>query len=128
TWLVNFAQNVAGPESMTMTAAPLSVVYHQYTGANEKDGYFLIQQNNDFVYNSSSISYATSGKTGTAAEALGLANNSSTCGSPASGFCAIDSTPGEIVMSASGWMSTFITDNPNDPFYSFQAVWDPRSS
>ncbi len=38
------------------------------------------------------------------------------------------SNPGEIVTSASQWMNTFIKDNPNDPFYSFQSVWDPKSA
>ncbi len=25
-------------------------------------------------------------------------------------------------------MNTFIADNPNDPFYSFQTTWDPKST
>ena len=53
TWLVNYAQTVAS-ENMTMTGAPLSVVYTPVTGATENSGSFSIQQNGDFLYNSSS--------------------------------------------------------------------------
>ena len=58
TWLVNFAQTVAS-ESMTMTAAPLSVLYTAITGDTANRGYFSVQQNGDFLYNSSSLTYAT---------------------------------------------------------------------
>lgn len=83
----------------------------------------MLQQDVEFNYASSSLSYMT----GPAAVALGLAQNSpnSCTGYPG---CAYDLNPGEIVTSASQWMNTFIKDNPNDPFYSFQSVWDPKSA
>src|SRR5271165_63977 len=43
TWLVNFAQTLAN-EDMTMTGAPLSVLYNAVTGATQNSGYFSIQR------------------------------------------------------------------------------------
>ena len=67
TWLVNNALTVSS-ENMTMTAAPLSVDYTAITGDTANRGYFSIQQNGDFNFDSASLTYAT----GSAAAALGL--------------------------------------------------------
>ena len=67
TWVVNKAQNVAS-ESMTMTGAPLGVTYRPVKGATVNSGAFWIQQNGNFNFASSTMTYAR----GTAAGPLGL--------------------------------------------------------
>jgi len=121
TWLVNNYQTVKS-QGMTMTPAPLQVNYNHVTGQTEDTDSFLLQQDVAFNYASSKLSYMG----GTAAVALGLAQNSP---NGCSGLvCAYVSQPGEVVMSAAEWMTNFIKANPNDPFYSFQSVWDPKSA
>ena len=71
TWVVNNSEAVSS-ESMTMTGAPLSVLYTSIAGATENSGYFSIQQNGDFNFASASLTYAS----GTAAASLGLAQAS----------------------------------------------------
>jgi hypothetical protein len=114
TWLVNYAQTVAS-ENMTMTGAPLSVVYTPVTGATENSGSFSIQQNGDFLYNSSSVSFAG----GTAAPALGLTQDTGA-------FL----TPEQIVpitdAALAAFMNNLIAANPDDPFAAFQTTWDPK--
>jgi len=125
TWLVNYAQTVAS-ENMTMTGAPLSVVYTPVTGATENRGSFSIQQNGDFLYNSSLETYAT----GNAANSLYLAEGTGPTGAKAS----LD-TPGEIVapsgcpigasdcISVATYMNNLLAEN--DMFSTFQTTWDP---
>jgi len=113
TWLVNLAQTVAIRESMTMTAAPLSVVYTSVTGQTANRAYFSIQQNGDFNFDSASTTYAGGG----AAKALGLTKVSG----------AFNSSPGQIVTSASAWMNNFVATK-SDQFYSFQSAWDPKGA
>ena len=69
TWLVENALAVA-PESMTMTATPLSVSYNSVSGATANRDFFAVQPNAafSFDYNLGSLSYSG----GTAAAALGL--------------------------------------------------------
>jgi hypothetical protein len=114
TWLVNFSQTDAS-EKMTMTGAPLSVGWTNVAGVNQKSGFFSIQQNGDFLYNSSSVSFA--GETAAAA-ALGLTQ--------ATGAFV---TPEQIVpitdASLAAFMNNLIAANPNDPFSTFQTTWDP---
>jgi hypothetical protein len=105
TWVVNNAETVA-PQSLTMEGAPLNVIYNAVTGATANSGAFWIQQNGNFNYASSSLTYAG----GTAADSLGLTQ--------AAG--AFLSSPGQIVTSASDWMDNF-TQNFSDQFSSFQA-------
>ena len=107
TWLVNFTQTVAS-ESMTMTAAPLSVLYTAITGDTANRGYFSIQQNGDFLYNSSSLTYAT----GSAATPLGLTQDSG----------AYDSTPGQDITSPAAFMNN-IVQTEDGQFTSFQSTW-----
>ncbi len=121
TWVVNNYQAVKS-QTMTMTPAPLQVVYQHVTGQTENTNRFLLQQDVEFNYASSNLSYMT----GTAAVALGLAQNSPS-GCIGLG-CAYLSSPGEIVTSAAEWMNEFIAANPDDPFYSFQTAWDPKSA
>jgi Protein of unknown function (DUF3383)/PEP-CTERM motif len=104
TWVVNNAETAA-PQSLTMKGAPLTVDYHAVTGATENSGAFLIQQNGNFNYGSSSLTYAE----GTAPESLGLTQ--------AAG--AFLSSSGQIVTSASDCMDNFI-HNFSDQFSSFQ--------
>ena len=92
---------------MTMTGAPLSVLYTAITGATGNTGYFSIQQNGYFNWNAASLTYAS----GTAAAALGLTK--------ASG--ALLQTPGENITSESAFMSMVEAEDPN--FGSFQATW-----
>jgi hypothetical protein len=115
TWLVNFAQTGAS-ENIKMTGAPLSVTWSNVAGANnEKSGFFAIQQNGDFLYNSSSMSFAT----GSIAAALGLTQSTGA-------FL----TPEQIVpinnASLAAFMNALIADNPNDPFSTFQTTWEPK--
>jgi hypothetical protein len=112
TWVVNNAEAVAA-ESMTMTGAPLSVAYYPVTGATENSGKFLIQQNGDFNYASSSLTYAR----GTPAAALGLTE--------ASG--AFLSSPGGIVTSPSAWMNNFI-DTESADWATFQTTFNLRGA
>src|SRR5580658_147736 len=119
-WLVNYAQTV-GSENMTMTGAPLSVVYTPVTGDTKNSGSFSIQQNGDFLYSSSSETYAS----GKAAKSLRLTKDTG-----ASRF-----SPGEIVapngcptgnsdcISVAAFMNNLLTEN--DRFSSFQTTWDP---
>lgn len=112
TWVVNNAQTVA-TENMTMTGAPLSVVYHPVKGATESSGTFMIQQNGNFNYVSSSLTYAS----GTAAGSLGLIE----------GPGAFLSSPGGIVTSPSAWMNNFIeTESPE--WGSFQTTFNLRGA
>jgi hypothetical protein len=127
TWLVNYAQTVAS-ENMTMTGAPLSVVYTPVTGATENSGSFSIQQNGDFLYNSSLVSYAT----GNAANSLYLAEGTGPIGQQAS-----VNSPGEIVapngcptgasdcISIATYMNDLLTEN--DMFSTFQTTWEPAN-
>jgi hypothetical protein len=127
TWLVNYAQTVAS-ENITMTGAPLSVVYTPVTGATENSGSFSIQQNGDFLYNSSSETYAT----GNAANALYLAEGTGPAGQQASLY-----SPGEIVapngcpagnsdcISIATFMNNLVAEDPM--FSSFQTTWDPAN-
>jgi Protein of unknown function (DUF3383) len=114
TWVVNFAQTDAS-EKMTMTGALLQVGWSNVAGVNQKSGFFSIQQNGDFLYNSSSVSFAS----GSVAAALGLTES-------AGAFV----TPEEIVpvtdASLASFMKTLIADNPDDPFSTFQTTWDPK--
>ena len=84
-------------------------------GANEKSGFFSIQQNGDFLYNSSSVSFAG----GTAAAALGLTQDTGA-------FL----TPEQIVpitdAALAAFMNNLIAANPDDPFSAFQTTWDPK--
>jgi hypothetical protein len=107
TWLVNFAQTLAS-ESMTMTAAPLSVLYTAIIGDTANRGYFSIQQNGDFLYNSSSLTYAT----GSAAASLDLTLTSG----------AYDSTPGQDITSSAAFMNNVI-QTEDGQFASFQSTW-----
>ena len=104
-WIVNFAQNVS--ENMTMTGAPLSVLYTAITGATKNSGYFSIQQNGYFNWNAASLTYAS----GTAAAALGLTK--------AAG--AWLQTPGENITSEAAFMNMVEAEDPD--FGSFQATW-----
>ena len=104
TWIVNNSESVAS-KNLTMTGAPLSVIYQAVAGATENSGAFWIQQNGNFNYASSSLTYAD----GTAADALGLTQ--------AEG--AFLSSTGQIVTSASDWMNNFV-QNFSDQFFSFQ--------
>ena len=125
TWLVNYAQTV-GSENMKMTGAPLSVVYTPVTGATESSGSFSIQQNGDFLYSSSSETYAT----GNAASALYLAEGTGPPGQQASLY-----SPGEIVapngcpagnsdcISIATFMNNILAEDPM--FSTFQTTWDP---
>jgi hypothetical protein len=109
TWVVNKAQNVAS-ESMTMTGAPLGVTYRPVKGATVNSGAFWIQQNGNFNFASSTMTYAR----GTAAGPLGLTQ--------ASG--AYLSSPGQVVTSPSQWMDNFIQTVSAD-WASFQTTFDP---
>ena len=127
-WVINNAQTVTS-QSLTMTGAPLTVTYNSVTGATKNSGFFKIQQNDDFNYQSSSLTYAT----GTAARSLGLTK--------ASG--AFDSTPGLIVtpksdrecptgrytktcVSVAAFMNDF-TETESDEWSSFQMAYDPTA-
>jgi hypothetical protein len=116
TWLVNFAQTVAS-RKMTMTGAPLSVEYTSVTGKTEDRGFFSVQQNGDYLYNSSSLTYMA----GTAANSLGLTQ----------AFGAYLMSQGEIVpptvASISAWMDNLVK-HETDQFFSFQTTWDPADS
>jgi hypothetical protein len=115
TWVVNFAQTEAS-EKMTMTGALLSVTWSNVQGANQKSGFFSIQQNGDFLYNSSSVSFASGSSV---AATLRLTQDTGA-------FL----TPEQIVpitdASLADFMNTLIADNPDDPFSTFQTTWDPK--
>jgi len=96
-WIVNFAQAVES-ENMTMTGAPLSVLYTAITGATKNSGYFSIQQNGYFNWNTASLTYAS----GTAAAALDLTK--------AAG--AWLQTPGEDITSEAAFMSMVEAEDP----------------
>jgi hypothetical protein len=91
---------------MTMTGAPLSVLYTAVTGVTENSGYFSIQQNGDFNYDTASLTYAS----GTVAASLGLTQ--------ASG--AWLQTPGENITSEAAFMSLIEAEDPD--FGSFQST------
>ena len=116
TWLVNFAQTVAN-QSMTMTGAPLSVDYTPVTGKTADRGFFSVQQNGDYLYNSSSLTYMG----GTAANSLGLTQ----------AYGAYLMSQGEIVpptdASISAWMNNLISVEGGQ-FSTFQTTWDPADS
>ena len=105
-WVVDFAQTVAA-EDMTMTGAPLSVLYTAVTGATKNSGYFSIQQNGYFNWDTASLTYAS----GTAAAALGLTK--------AAG--ALLDTPGGNITSEAAFMSMIEAEEPD--FGSFQGTW-----
>ena len=107
TWLVNNALTVSS-ENMTMTAAPLSVVYTAITGDTANRGYFSIQQNGDFNFDSSSLTYAT----GSAAAALGLTQAAGASLSPV----------GTSITSASAFLNNLV-QTENGQFGSFQSTW-----
>src|SRR5208282_1625643 len=107
TWLVNNAQTVAA-ENMTMTAAPLNVIYYAVTGDTVNNDRFEIAQNGDFNFDTASTTYAT----GSAAVPLGLTQ--------ASG--AFNSSPGGIATNESAWMNNFVR-NESDQFGSFETMW-----
>jgi hypothetical protein len=116
TWVVNNAQSVA-TQTMTMTGAPLSVKYNTVRGATSKQDFFTIQQNGNFNWASSSITYA--------------GGTSQTAG-------AVLSSPGEVVipgtcplqalcMSPADYMNNFL-QNYSDQFSSFQTTDYPTSA
>jgi hypothetical protein len=105
-WIVNFAQTVTS-ENMTMTGAPLSVLYTAITGATTNSGYFSIQQNGYFNWNTASLTCAW----GTAAAALDLTKKTG----------AWLQTPGENITSEAAFMSMVEGEDPH--FGSFQATW-----
>jgi hypothetical protein len=112
TWVVNTAETVAS-EAMTTTAAPLNVTYHAVTGATANSKSFWIEQGaRNNALTSSIMTYAG----GTAAARLGLTQ--------AKG--AYDSTPGQVVTSASAWMNN-ITHTQSAAFSSFQFVDSPAA-
>ena len=123
TWVVNNAQSVA-TQAMTMTGAPLSVKYNTVSGATSKRDFFTIQQNGNFNWASSSITYAG----GTLAGSLGLTQTAG----------AVLSSPGEVVipgtcplqglcMSPADYMNNFL-QNYSDQFSSFQTTDYPTSA
>jgi hypothetical protein len=114
TWLVNFAQTEAS-EKMKMTGAPLSVGWTNVAGVNQKSGFFSIQQNGDFLYNSSSVSFAG----GMAAAALGLTQNTGA-------FVTHEQIVPITDASLAAFMNSLIAANPNDPFSTFQTTWQPK--
>ena len=105
-WIVNFAQAVES-ENMTMTRAPLSVLYTAITGATNNSGYFSIQQNGYFNWNTASLTYAS----GAVAAALDLTKKTG----------AWLQTPGENIASEAAFMSMVEAEDPN--FGSFQTTW-----
>ncbi len=107
TWLVDFAQTAN--ENMTMTGAPLSVLYTAVTGATENSGCFSIQQNGYFNYDTASLTYAT----GSAAGALGLTQASG------ASLAALGGTI--TIASEAAFMSLVQTES--DQFGSFQSTW-----
>jgi hypothetical protein len=116
-WVVNQAQTVLG-ENMTMTGAPLQVTYQNIIGATQNTGYFFLQQSQDFLFNSASLTYMG----GTAAASLGLTQASgaflSTPGLiviPGSGF---DCSPGDCI-SAAQFMNNLV-GNENGQWATFQ--------
>jgi hypothetical protein len=108
-WVVNKAQTVAS-ETMTMTGAPISVVFRPIHGSTANSGAFWIEQNGAFNFASSTMTYAG----GTAAAPLGLTK--------ASG--AYLSSPGQVVWSPSNWMDNFIRTTSGN-WDSFQTTFDP---
>ena len=107
TWLVNNALTVSS-ENMTMTAAPLSVVYTAITGDTANRGYFSIQQNGNFNFDLSSLTYAT----GSAAGALGLTQAAGAWLAPL----------GVSITSASAFLNNLV-QTENGEFGSFQSTW-----
>ena len=116
TWLVNYAQTLAS-QNVRMTGAPLSVTYTAVTGKTENRGFFAVQQDGHFLYNSSSLTYLA----GTAADSLGLTQ----------AVGAYLMSQGEIVpptvASISAWMDNLVK-NETDQFSTFQTTWDPADS
>jgi hypothetical protein len=123
-----------------MTGAPLTVSYNAVGGATENSGFFEIQQNGDFNYISSSMTYAR----GTAAASLGLAAPPSGVVDSTPGLYAFDSTPGLIVTprfahacpterftksctSVASFMDNLV-QTENDQWSSFQDVYNPTSA
>jgi hypothetical protein len=107
TWVVNNSEAVSS-ETMTMTGAPLSVLYTPITGATQNSGYFSIQQNGDFNYASASLTYAS----GAAAALLDLTQNTG----------AWLQTPGTNITSEAAFMSNLVATLTNK-FGSFQSTW-----
>ncbi len=107
TWLVNNALTVSS-ENMTMTGVPLSVVYTAITGDTANRGYFSIQQNGDFNFDSTSLTYAI----GSAAEALGLTQAAGAWLAPL----------GVGITSASAFLNNLI-QTEDGQFGSFQSTW-----
>jgi hypothetical protein len=109
TWVVSKPQTVAF-ETVTMTGAPLKVIYRPTHGATVNSGAFWIQQNGNFNFATSTMTYAE----GTAAGPLGLTRGSG----------AYLSSPGQVVTSPSEWMDHFI-HTVSDNWVSFQTTFDP---
>jgi hypothetical protein len=124
TWVVDLAQSVSA-ENVTMTGAPLAVAYRAVTGATvdgvtEKTGYLLIQQWPSFNFTSSTLTYAG----GSLAASLGLAEGSQ---GPDGTQDAFLSTPGQVVTSASTWMTNFVeTEDPD--WATFQTTYSPKAA
>ena len=96
-----------------MTGAPLSVAYRAVTGATENSRYLLIQQWPNFNFTSSTLTY-TGGST---ADSLGLTEASD----------AFLSSPGQVVTSASAWMSNFVATEDAD-WATFQTTYSPKAA
>jgi hypothetical protein len=115
TWVVDKTQTVAS-ETMTMTAAPLSVRYIAVRGAavdgvTQERGFFFLQQSQYFNYSTSSLTYMS----GSAAAKLGLTEKSG----------AYLSTPGLIVLPQSEPYCQPVTCTTAAAFMSNLAAEDP---
>jgi len=91
-------------------AAPLDITYNHITGPTKKSGSFWIEQQGNFTYASSSLTYAAPG---TAARTLG----------PTQAIGAYLSSSGEDVTSPSEWMNNIVQENGQ--FSSFQTTFAP---
>ena len=97
TWVVNKTQTTSS-EPMTITAAPLFVRYTNVKGpvvdgVEQDRGFFFLQQSQNFLYSTSSLSYLRGGA-GNAAYKLGMSKNNA----GPSNTDAFLSTPGLIVI------------------------------
>jgi hypothetical protein len=116
-WVVNNSQTV-GSEDLTMTGAPLSVVYNAVKGATKNSGSFWIYGN----YNGDAIAASTlTSASGTVAQDLGLADN----GLVDNAFYLAAS--GAVETSPNAWMNNFVANVSNE-FSSFQTTYDPLSA
>jgi hypothetical protein len=124
TWVVDLSQSVSA-ENVKMTGAPLAVAYRPVTGATvdgvtEKTGYLLIQQWPTFNFTSSTLTYAG----GSLALSLGLAEGSQ---GPDGTQDAFLSSPGQVVTSASEWMTNFV-DTEDADWATFQTTYSPKAA